>query len=68
MRGKSLDDFGCDMRCHDCDRRGDDAGPPKGWCERRKMTERRMPVVLENVVTEAEWFQLFVAHRHKRES
>jgi len=31
--------------------------PPKGCCERRKKAERRLPIVLEDAVSEAEWFR-----------
>ncbi|HSG22572.1 MAG TPA: hypothetical protein VLA64_06380 [Azonexus sp.] len=39
------------------DRRGEELGPPGGWRERRLSVERRLPVVQENVISEAEWFK-----------
>jgi len=39
------------------ERRGEELGPPNGWRERRQSVERRLPVVHENVVSEAEWFR-----------
>ena len=39
------------------ERRGEELGPPNGWRERRLSVERRLPVVQENIVSEAEWFR-----------
>lgn len=41
------------------DRRDDDCGPPSGWKERRRTTERRIPSVEETDMTEAEWLNYF---------
>ena len=40
------------------DRRQEDWGPPTGWRERRRTTERRLPEVREDEVSEAEFFHL----------
>lgn len=37
------------------DRRDEDIGPPSGWKERRRKTERRIPRVEEYAVSEGEW-------------
>lgn len=41
------------------DRRDDDLGPPCGWKERRHNTERRIPTVEEQTMTEEEWLSYF---------
>lgn len=41
------------------DRRDVDLGPPGGWKERRRNTERRIPTVEEQSMTEAEWLSYF---------
>ena len=41
------------------DRRLRDIGPPKGWRERRRSTERRMPTVEEAAVSEDDWQKYF---------
>jgi len=41
------------------DRRQDEIGPPSGWKERRRRTERRMPEIDEHEVTESEWLTYF---------
>ena len=41
------------------DRRDDDLGPPCGWKERRRNTERRIPTVEEQTMTEEEWLSYF---------
>lgn len=41
------------------DRRNDDLGPPGGWKERRHNTERRIPTVEEQTMTETEWLSYF---------
>ena len=41
------------------DRRDDDLGPPDGWKNRRSHTERRIPSVEEQTMTEAEWLDYF---------
>ncbi|MDE2440316.1 MAG: hypothetical protein KGP14_04770 [Betaproteobacteria bacterium] len=43
------------------DRRDDDIGPPCGWKDRRHNTERRIPTVEEQTMTEAEWLSYFGA-------
>ncbi len=51
------------------DRRRHDGGPPMGWKERRRCTERRIPVVEEMEVSEAEWMQYFGRfNQHSRPS
>jgi len=34
-------------------------GPPEGWKDRRRQTERRLPEILESVVSESEWQTYF---------
>ena len=41
------------------DRRDIDLGPPPGWKDRRRSTERRMPAIDEFEVSEAEWLRYF---------
>ncbi|QKV58079.1 MAG: hypothetical protein HT580_13495 [Dechloromonas sp.] len=41
------------------DRRVEDIGPPKGWQDRRKRVERRIPETVEIEVSEAEWAAYF---------
>ncbi len=41
------------------DRRIEDIGPPKGWQDRRKRVERRIPETVEIEVSEAEWAAYF---------
>lgn len=41
------------------DRRQEELGPPQGWKDRRRRTERRMPEINEFVVSEAEWLSYF---------
>lgn len=41
------------------DRRKLDIGPPKGWLERRKRVERRIPEAAEIEVSETEWALYF---------
>ena len=48
------------------DRRLEDIGPPKGWQDRRKRVERRIPETIEIEVSEAEWAAYF--ERHTEES
>lgn len=43
------------------DRRLDDYGPPRGWKERRRRTERRIPKIEEQVISESEWLLYFGA-------
>ena len=43
------------------DRREKDIGPPPGWKERRRTTERRLPKMEEREVSESEW-QLYFGH------
>ena len=44
------------------DRRIEDVGPPKGWQDRRKRVERRIPETVEIEVSEAEWAAYFERH------
>lgn len=44
------------------DRRTIDLGPPKGWQERRRHAERRMPETVEIEISESEW-QAWFARR-----
>jgi len=39
------------------DRRSEELGPPGGWRERRLSVERRLPIVQEDIISEAEWFK-----------
>jgi hypothetical protein len=48
------------------DRRLEDIGPPKGWQDRRKRVERRIPETVEIEVSEAEWAAYF--ERHTKEN
>ena len=48
------------------DRRGEDSGPPQGWRDRRATAERRLPLVQEDALTEAEWFRLMVRFIHSK--
>jgi hypothetical protein len=41
------------------DRRQDDVGPPTGWKDRRRSTERRIPTIEECEVSESEWLMFF---------
>jgi hypothetical protein len=41
------------------DRRIRDEGPPLGWMDRRRSTERRIPMIDEYEVSEAEWLLYF---------
>lgn len=43
------------------DRRDDDNGPPHGWKERRRRTERRIPKIEEQIISESEWLLYFGA-------
>lgn len=45
------------------DRRQEELGPPQGWKDRRRQTERRMPEIREFVVSESEWLSYFGAAR-----
>jgi hypothetical protein len=44
------------------ERRERDVGPPAGCADRRRMTERRVPRLPENAMSDAEW-QLLVGIR-----
>lgn len=46
-------------RRQQADRRQDDIGPPSGWKDRRRSTERRTPTIEEYEVSESEWLMLF---------
>jgi hypothetical protein len=48
-----------DKRALQEDRRGADVGPPKGWRDRRKGVERRIPVTEEVDVTDSQWATYF---------
>lgn len=50
------------------DRRCREVGPPAGCFERRKKAERRLPVVEEGTVTEAEWFRRMTIFRSKHQA
>lgn len=41
------------------ERRRRDVGPPSGCIDRRRLTERRVPCLAENIISDAEWRQLF---------
>lgn len=41
------------------DRRQDEIGPPSGWKDRRRRTERRIPEIDEQEVSESEWLSYF---------
>lgn len=41
------------------DRRQHEIGPPRGWKDRRRTTERRIPEIEECEVSEAEWLLYF---------
>lgn len=41
------------------DRRKDDTGPPAGWADRRRSTERRLPALKESEISESEWQMYF---------
>ena len=43
---------GLERRCHDL-------GPPPGIPERRVLAERRLPKVVEKVISDAEWTRYF---------
>ncbi len=47
------------------DRRIEDIGPPKGWRDRRKRVERRIPETVEIEVSEAEWSAYFERHSNQ---
>jgi hypothetical protein len=51
------------------DRRCIEAGAPKYCVERRKRAERRLPIVEDDAVSEAEWFKcmaVFMARQRAR--
>lgn len=48
-----------DNRRSTTDRRIHDYGPPAGWRDRRRKTERRIPDVEEKVISEEEWLHYF---------
>lgn len=41
------------------ERRQHDVGPPAGCTDRRRLTERRVPRLAENTMSDAEWRSLF---------
>ena len=41
------------------ERRQRDVGPPTGCADRRRLTERRVPRLPENTMSDAEWQSLF---------
>lgn len=43
------------------DRRESEQGPPNGWKDRRRSTERRLPEVQELAISEEEFFERFFA-------
>ncbi len=46
-----------------CDRRVDESGPPHGWRDRCRRTERRIPEISEQEISEADWETYFGAGR-----
>jgi hypothetical protein len=42
-----------------CDRREEELGPPHGWKERRRRTERRIPCIVEHDISADEWEHYF---------
>ena len=46
-------------RRHDKDRRHEDCGPPAGWRERRRHTERRLPEMEECELAEVDFLFYF---------
>jgi len=55
-----------DNRNYPQDRRSSDIGPPLGWRDRRMTAERRLPIVQEDALTEAEWFRLMTRYMHSK--
>ena len=56
-----------DKRRQVSDRRQDELGPPRGWRERRRTVERRLPEVDEDSISPGAWdyqFKLFTAFLH----
>jgi len=41
------------------ERRHSEYGPPKGCCERRRRTERRLPELVEATISDSDWEKLF---------
>ena len=41
------------------DRRQEELGPPHGWKDRRRNTERRLPEIAEFIATESLWQTYF---------
>ncbi|MDP3537687.1 MAG: hypothetical protein Q8S26_03185 [Azonexus sp.] len=41
------------------DRRQKECGPPRGWKDRRRSTERRIPEINETEVSDADWLLYF---------
>jgi len=41
------------------DRRHFDLGPPKGWSERRRNPERRLPEVCDSAISDDDWEKYF---------
>lgn len=41
------------------DRRSAELGPPHGWRDRRRRTERRIPAIEETEISEDEWLLYF---------
>ena len=50
------------------ERRVRDVGPPGGSADRRRLTERRVPRLAENAITDAEWQQLIGVPAHDGDS
>ena len=50
------------------ERRQRDFGPPQGCADRRRLTERRVPCLVENAISDAEWQQLIGAAANEGES
>lgn len=55
-------------RRHTHDRRNDDLGPPAGWRDRRRIVERRLPRVAEDLISLDEWVRQMVAFLRKRKA
>lgn len=54
------------IKRRDVDRRGTESGAPQGHRDRRKTVERRLPVVEDGVITEAEWFRHMAIYKTRR--
>lgn len=50
------------------DRRVSESGPPHGWRDRRRRTERRIPEISEQEISDAEWESYFGSSKTAAES